>query len=482
VIEKIKMNPYLVEQEKYLSERSRHWNILGEKNKSSLGSYYRSKISGIYAHLIPANSRILELGVGDGTLLASLQPSLGVGVDFSKAQLSRGAAQNPQIIFIEGNANSFKLLEDKFDYIIISDLVNDAWDVQEILSHVNKLCDPSTRIIINFYNHFWNIPLFVARKLGFASPMMNQNWLTRQDMENLLEISSFQCMSVWGEIIFPLNIPIISNFINRYFAKLPFINKLCLANFIVSRPIMGRGEGLPSVSIIVPARNEEGNISEIVERVPKLGSQTEIIFVEGNSTDNTYEAIEKIISLGKQSNLKLIKQLGKGKGDAVRAGFDIAHGDILMILDADITVPPEDLPKFYALLASNKAEFVNGVRLVYPVEDKAMQFFNLIGNKFFSIAFSWLLNQPIRDTLCGTKVLWRHDYQRIAANRKIFGDFDPFGDFDLLFGAARLNLKILEVPIRYRARRYGETNISRWRHGWLLLKMVAFAARRIKFI
>src|SRR6185503_166522 len=173
---------------------------------------------------------------------------------------------------------------------------------------------------------------------------------------------------------------------------------------------------------------------------------------------------------------------GKGKGDAVRLGFEVAKGDILMILDADLTVAPRDLPRFFEAISAGKGEFINGVRLVYPMEEEAMRFFNLLGNKFFSWAFSWLLGQPIKDTLCGTKVIWRRDYMRVAANRSYFGDFDPFGDFDLLFGAAKLNLKILEVPIRYAARTYGETNIQRWRHGVLLLRMVLFAARRIKFI
>ena len=255
-----------------------------------------------------------------------------------------------------------------------------------------------------------------------------------------------------------------------------------MANFILARSLEKPVIKEPSVSVIVAARNESGHIDELMTRIPEMGGGTEIIFVEGNSTDDTYEAIEKSIAFYTDRNCKLLKQLGKGKGDAVRLGFDIAKGDILMILDADITVPPEDFPRFYELMASGSAEFVNGVRLVYPMNDNAMRFSNMLGNKFFSWVFSWLLGQNIRDTLCGTKVLWRSDYQRIARNRSYFGDFDPFGDFDLLFGAARLNLKMMEVPIRYRARRYGETNISRWRHGWLLLKMVAFAARRIKFI
>jgi glycosyltransferase involved in cell wall biosynthesis len=236
------------------------------------------------------------------------------------------------------------------------------------------------------------------------------------------------------------------------------------------------------VSVIVPARNEAGNIPAIFERVPELGRHTELIFVEGGSRDNTFEVINQAIADQPERDCQLRRQTGRGKGDAVRLGFEHAEGDVLIILDSDLTVPPEDLPRFIEVLTSGKADFANGSRLVYPMEREALRFFNLVGNKSFSLAFSWLLGQPIKDTLCGTKALWRRDYEAIAANRSYFGDFDPFGDFDLLFGASKLSMKIIDVPIRYRDRKYGETNIQRWKHGWLLLRMVIFAARRIKFI
>jgi glycosyltransferase involved in cell wall biosynthesis len=222
-------------------------------------------------------------------------------------------------------------------------------------------------------------------------------------------------------------------------------------------------------------------VAAIFDRVPKLGTWTELVFVEGHSKDNTYETIQQAIVEHPSHRCQLLRQRGTGKGDAIREGFQKANGDVLMILDADLTVPPEDLPRFYDALCSGKGDFINGVRLVYPMEKQAMQFANLVANKFFGLAFSWLLNQSIKDTLCGTKVLWRSDYGLISANRAYFGDFDPFGDFDLLFGAAKLNLKITDLPIHYRERRYGSTNIQRWSHGWLLLRMVVFAARRLKF-
>jgi glycosyltransferase involved in cell wall biosynthesis len=328
------------------------------------------------------------------------------------------------------------------------------------------------------------LPFRIIRKLGLAKPALFQNWLTVEDISGLLSLADFEVIRNWEEIVWPLRTPLIDSFLNRFCAKIWPFRWFDLTHVIIAKPCsdLSALPAKPKVSVIVPARNEAGNIAQIFSRVPEMGGGTELIFVEGNSTDNTYQMIEKAIADNPQRKSMLLSQSGKGKGDAVRLGFERAHGDILMILDADLTVPPEDLPRFYDVLSSGKAEFVNGVRLVYPMEKEAMRFFNLLGNKFFSLAFSWLLGQPIKDTLCGTKVLWKKDYERIASNRSYFGDFDPFGDFDLLFGAAKLNLKIREVPIRYRERTYGSTNISRWKHGWLLLKMVSFAALKIKFI
>ena len=256
-----------------------------------------------------------------------------------------------------------------------------------------------------------------------------------------------------------------------------------LTNFILARPMPKKSlnEKDLSISVIIPARNEEGNIKNIMNRVPNMGKGTEILFVEGHSNDNTFETIKKAIDDNPDRQCKLLKQAGYGKGDAVRIGFNHAKGDILMILDADMTVPPEDLPRFLDALIKGKGDFINGVRLVYPMENHAMRFWNLVGNKFFSLVFSYLIGQPVKDTLCGTKVLKKIDYDRIAKNRIYFGNFDPFGDFDLLFGAAKLNLKIVDLPVRYRDRTYGTTNIQRWKHGWILLRMVLLAARRLKF-
>jgi ubiquinone/menaquinone biosynthesis C-methylase UbiE len=465
---------------KYNKIRRSHWDNVAVKRSSwrSLGTSYHRRLQEIYGFFINPRQRVLEIGCGLGDLLAALQPVHGVGVDFSHEMIMRAQKNHPECEFHQMDAHDLSALEGEFDVVILSDIVNDLWDVQSVFDQVRKACLPHTRVIINFYSHFWQLPLEVAQNLNLATPMLRQNWLTLEDINNMLYLAGFETIRATQEILWPLPF---GGFADRYLVKLWPFNKFALSNFVVARPLP-QPVKQPSVSVVVAARNEAGNIKSIFERVPKMGSKTEIVFVEGHSRDNTYKTIEKEIQLHPSTPSLLFRQPGIGKADAVRLGFEKASGDILMILDADLTVPPEDLPRFYEAIVSGKGEFINGVRLVYPMEKEAMRTMNFIGNKLFSLAFSWLLGQPIKDTLCGTKVLWRKDYAEIAANRSYFGDFDPFGDYDLIFGAAKLNRKIVDLPIRYRDRTYGTTNISRWKHGLLLLRMVTFAARRIKFV
>jgi SAM-dependent methyltransferase len=472
-------------KQNYQQNRIDHWDSVARQldGWTGWGGTYHQRLTEVYKFLTAPDRRVLEIGCATGDLLAALEPALGVGVDFSAEMIQCATQRHPHLHFVQADAHSFKL-SGKFDIIILSDLVNDLWDVQAVFEQLEDICTPHTRIIINSYNRLWEPPLALVEKLGLAKPNLYQNWLTADDIAGLLNLADFEVIRQWPEVLWPLPSPGIEPFFNRVLAKLWPIKHLALTNFIVARP-RPRGDSPPvehSVSVIVPARNEAGNIPKIFARTPEMGLGTELVFVEGHSTDNTYEAIGQAISAHPERNCKLFRQPGKGKGDAVRLGFSQASGDILMILDADLTVPPEDLPRFYDALRSGKGEFINGVRLVYPMEKESMRFLNLLGNKFFSLSFSWLLGQPIKDTLCGTKVLWKSDYELISANRAYFGDFDPFGDFDLLFGAAKLDQKIIDLPIRYRERTYGSTNIQRWSHGWLLLKMVSFAAGRIKFI
>lgn len=465
---------------KYQQTRMACWDSNAKKRDTwrGMGFWYHRRINEIYKFLVNPNQRILEIGCGMGGLISHLKPSRGVGVDFSPEMIARAKQLHPEIEYHHLDAHDLSSLEGEFDIVILSDTVNDLWDVQRALEQVKKFCTPSTRLILNFYSHLWQLPLTLAQSLNLAAPMLSQNWLTLEDMDNMVRLAGFENIRASAEVLWPLPL---GGFADRFLVKLWPFRAFALSNFLIARltpqPIKER-----SVSVVVAARNEAGNIKSIFERLPRMGTRTELIFVEGHSRDNTYETIEKEMVLHPATPSLLFRQTGIGKADAVRLGFEKASGDILMILDADLTVPPEDLPRFYDAIVSGKGEFINGVRLVYPMEKEAMRTLNFIGNKLFSMAFSWILGQPIKDTLCGTKVMWREDYEKIAANRSYFGDFDPFGDFDLIFGAAKLNRKIIDLPIRYRDRTYGTTNISRWRHGMLLLGMVVFAARRIKFV
>ncbi len=475
--------------EQYRRERTAHWDAVARHRgrRSGLAGAYHRRLERVYRFLVPPGARVLEIGCGAGDLLAALAPAAGVGVDLSPEMVRLAAERHPGLRFLQADAHELPDLKglaegEPFDVVILSDLINDAWDVQRLLARLAPLTHRRTRVILNFYSRLWELPLAVGARLGLARPVLFQNWLTVADVKNLLRLAGFQPIRNWQEVLLPLPIPLLAPIANRFLARLWPFRHLCLSNFLVARPAPRPLPEEPVVTVVVPARNEEGNIANILARTPEMGAGTELLFVEGHSKDGTWAAIQREIAAHPERRARAFQQTGKGKGDAVRLGFAEASGDVLMILDADLTVPPEDLPRFYEVLRSGRGEFVNGVRLVYPMEKEAMRFANLLGNKFFSLAFSWLLGQPIKDTLCGTKVLRRPDYETLAANRAYFGDFDPFGDFDLLFGAARMSLEIVEVPVRYRERTYGETNIQRWSHGWLLLKMCAFAAGRIKFI
>ena len=452
---------------------------------------YRALLAHYYNLLIPADSSVLEIGCGSGELLSRIRATRRVGIDLAPAQIETARKRVPDAQFhvqagelLELNeadhATRTSVAHEKFDVIIISDTLNLAADVQRLFERLHSVSHPDTRLILNFQNTLWRPLLSVARALGLKSPQPQNSWLASSDVLNLLRLAGWVSVCRHARILVPFRALGVGTVINRWLA--PFLQWFCLTVFFVARREPATGGKALTVSVVIPARNEAGNIPAAVARTPELGAGTEIIFVEGHSRDHTWAEIQRVAAENPQRKIKILQQTGKGKGDAVRAGFAVATGDVLMILDADLTMPPEELPKFYDVIASGRAEFANGVRLVYPMDEKAMQFLNLCANKSFGLIFTWLLGQPVKDTLCGTKVLTRAHYNRIVENRAYFGDFDPFGDFDLLFGAARLNLKIADVPIRYRERTYGTTNIQRWRHGVLLLRMVWFAARKLKFV
>ena len=446
-------------------------------------AYYYKWLDRIYKFVVRPNSRVLHVGCECGDLLAAVEPSYGVGVDADPKAIELAKKRFGHLKFYTTDPHTLSLNE-KFDYVLICNSIGQWHDVQQVLENIRPLTDESTRIVITYYNYLWEWILRLGTFLKVRRPHSYQNWLPSQDIANLLNLSGFDVIHSDSYLTMPKYIPLLATFCNYFLSLLPGFRFFNLVDIVIARcsPTVRCDEDL-SVSVVVPCRNERGNIEDAIKRIPQMGRETEIIFVDGNSTDGTVEEIGRQIERHPQRKIYLIHQGGgEGKGDAVRKGFAAAGGDVLVIQDADLTAPPEDLPKFFRALRDGKGEFINGSRLIYPMERQAMRLLNLLGNKFFGTLFSWLLGQRFRDTLCGTKMICRKDYELIAANRSYFGEFDPFGDFDLIFGAVKQNLKVVEVPVTYRARTYGSTNISRFRHGWLLLKMSWIAFKKIKWL
>ena len=462
----------------HLDKVRAHFDADDSRLTSAARSYRRLLIH-YYNLLIPPDASILEIGCGEGTLLAGLTARRKTGVDLSEKQLERARHAVPDGEF-HCQAGELLDLDEKFDVIILSETLNASADVQQLLERLASVATAETRLILNFHNNLWRPIFALARWLGMRPEPPADSWLSSADVANLLEISRWETIKTSSRILWPLATPGVAPLFNRWVAPLVPFCAFTIFKVARLRPAAQRTDY--SVSVVVPARNEMGNIEDAVTRTPAMGTFTELIFVEGHSTDDTWAEIERVKAAYPDRRIKTLRQSGQGKGNAVRDAYAVAEGEVLMILDADLTMPPEELPKFYDAIASGEAEFANGSRLVYPMDAAAMRFLNMVANKFFGVAFSWLLGQQVKDTLCGTKVLRRSHYLKIAANRSYFGDFDPFGDFDLLFGADKLNLKIRDIPIRYRERTYGDTNINRWSHGALLFRMLGFAARKLKFI
>jgi SAM-dependent methyltransferase len=462
----------------YLDIISEHRDNWAKRSK-----YYHDEILKILQFLIPSRASILEIGCGTGDLLYGLSRNKVKGIDISPGMIKKATQKYPQIPFEVMDAETLDptRIDDRFDYIIMSDLIGYLTDVQKAFEECNKIMHDDSRIVINSYNYLWEPLLRWLEQLHLKMPQYRQNWLSMYDISNLAELSNMEVVKKGTAFLCPLKIPLFSWIFNKYLVRLPLIRHFGLIQYFVLKQ-MDLEPHEYSVSVVIPARNESGNIEQAILRTPEIGKYMEFVFVEGHSTDDTWQEINRVYEKYKETHrIKIMQQQGVGKGDAVRKGFQEASGEIVTILDADLTVSPEELPKFYNVISRRQADFANGCRLVYPIEKKAMRFLNVRGNKIFSILFTWLLDQPIKDTLCGTKMLLKSHYEKIAENRNYFGDFDPFGDYDLLFGASKLNLKIIEVPIRYKARTYGTTNIQRWSHGLLLVRMVFFALRKIKF-
>jgi hypothetical protein len=460
--------------------------ILEKARFRKLNRTYYEDLERLHTILVPTGLRVLEIGSGLGDLLASVKPGFGMGVEADTELCEASKLRFPDLNFLNQDPGtvtpeSIGVIE-PFDIIVLSNELNYIEDVQRLLAGLGSFSHPRTRLVLSFHNWLWQPILKAAESIGQRQVQPPESWLSPTDMANLLDLAGWEVLKQGRRCLLPRRVPGLTTIANRWLSQLPLLEHLGVTNWMVARPI-NEAVNRPSVSVIIPARNEAGNIESAIRRIPVMGKFTEVVFVEGHSSDSTWAQIQRVChEYTGPLRLSCHQQSGKGKANAVWLGFEKATADILMILDADLTVKPEDLPRFYEALASGRGEFVNGCRLVYPRSHKAMPQLNTAANRFFAGAFSWLLRQPLKDTLCGTKVLWKTDYNAIKAGQAYFGDFDPFGDFDLLFGAAKLNLKIVEVPIRYQERTYGASNIAHFREGLVLAAMCLYAAKKLRFL
>ncbi len=456
---------------KSVMDKYKVWKFFYRKNL-----YYHSYVTKILTHMISKRASVIEFGAKGGEILLGLKNKKKLGVNFPRDFPTN--VKGLKLI----NFEDIGRVDKSFDYIVLNHALSEVGDIQNFITKAKKLMHEDSVVIVLSFNYFWKGVFDIAARLNLKYPFpANPNWLEEADIKTLFNLEGMKRVSTEKHMLIPFYIPWVSNFINKYLSQIPLINNLCVTQVMVFRSATKRPES--AVSIVIPAKNEQGNIKNLLAKIPHLGKWTEVIFIEGHSNDETLTSIkQEITNYYGPIRSSYYTQTGVGKADAVRLGFKKAKGDILMILDADLTVRPGELTKFYQALTQGAGELVMGSRLIYPMEGDAMPTINFIGNKMFSVIFSFLLNQRIKDTLCGTKVLYKKHYEKIREQQGFFGNFDPFGDFDLIFGAKKTNLKILEIPVRYRARRYGSTNISRFSHGWLLIKMAYVAARKLKFI
>ena len=452
--------------------------------------YYYDTLQHLLQVIIPPGMRVLDIGCGSGHQLAALRPSLGVGVDLSQAMLDLATRQHPDLEVHHEPAEQLSLpayeVSDGaggFDFVTLINVVGELADVLEAFKRLRPLVRADSRIVIVFYNHLWEPLVAPAARLGLKLDNPTQNWLSLENLRGFLHLAGFEVVKVGARMPCPKYIPGVAELMNDVIGRMPLLQRLGFIHFLVARPVLShpRSPSAYSCTVVVPCKNEEGNVPAIPPRVPRMGSFTEIVFVDDRSDDATAERVREVIAANPDRPIKLIAGPGQGKGAAVRAGMAEASGDVLMILDADMTVMPEDLPAFFEAVTENRGEFINGTRMVYPLASDAMRTANILGNKAFAWLFSFLLEQRVTDTLCGTKVVMRHNYAKLLTARDYFGDIDRWGDYDWIFGAAKHNLKLVELPVHYVERVAGESKMTkRFRNGVVMLRMCWVALRKLK--
>jgi SAM-dependent methyltransferase len=462
----------------------------GREHWVARSRYYYATLQRLLRFIVPREQRVLDIGCGNGDQLAAVQPALGVGVDLSSSMVQLASSKYPAYEWHQQAGEELALPAYEvsrggggFDFIQMVNVVGELADVLESFKRLRPLVRPDTRLVVIYYNHLWEPLVGPAAKWGLKLNNPTQNWLSLEDLRGFLHLAGWEVVKVGARMPCPKYVPGLAELANDVFGRLPLFHRLGFIHFLVARPIMPMAQPAEqySCTVVVPCKNEAENVPAITPRVPRMGKFTEVIFVDDGSTDATAECVRHVIAANPDRPIKLVAGPGRGKGAAVRAGLEQASGDVLMILDADMTVMPEDLPAFFQAITENKGEFINGSRMVYPLSGDAMRTANILGNKAFAAVFTFLLEQRIRDTLCGTKVVMKHNYLKIQSARGYFGDIDQWGDYDWIFGAAKNNLKIVELPVHYVERVAGETKMTkRFRNGLIMLRMCWVAFRKLK--
>jgi hypothetical protein len=461
--------------------RRRHQeSVAHQRSKWILANkYFYGRIQRLLQFIVEPAKRVLELRCETGDSLACTKPAYGVGVEISDAMVACAQAEHPELRFLKSDPEDVELHE-TFDYILFNH-VFDTVDILPAFVRARAHSTADTELVVINYNQFWEPLLELATALHLRSRFVEPNWVSEYDIRGFLQLAGFRTVRQHRLLLFPKYVPVVSAFINEFLGRLPGLRRLCLMQVMVARPIVPPyQESDVSVSVIVPCRNEAGNIQAAVERIPEMGRHTEILFCDDKSTDGTADEVRRMQRLHPEKDIRLVDGPGICKAENVWTGFRAARGDVLIILDADLTVMPEELPFFFRALVQGHGGFVNGSRLVYPMQQLAMKFANILGNKFFSLLFSFLLDQRIKDTLCGTKVLWRKDWLRLEPYLGSWGIQDLWGDYELLFGASKLHLEIVEVPVHYQERIHGVTKMTKvFSNGWRMLRICWYAWLRL---
>lgn len=456
------------------AEIIRHFDSMAADYDAYLNknAYYHYQINSFIASVITPKSSVLEIGSATGALVSALANVQYLGIDFSPKMVEAAAGKFPGVKFLCSGLSGLRE-EKKYDFCVMSNLLDYLPDIWTELELLKKFMHQDSKLIITTSNPLWEPVLRMAAQFRLKTPDGPRNFITNNDIMNFLQLLDYEVIEYGYRIFLPKGIPAVSAVINKIIPLIPGFRNLCAMQFIIARvkPEKTMRKRL-SCSVIIPCHNEADTIENCLSRVPAIGSSTEVIVVDDGSSDATALKVRGFTST--HTKVRLISYpKNKGKGFAVKTGFDAATGDVLMILDADMAVEPEELPRFFELLEDGRAEFVNGTRMIYPRENESMKLLNFIGNKFFGIILSLIMGQRNTDTLCGTKALRKKHY----LNMKL-GDC-PWGDFDLLFGAAKLRLKMVELPVHYKKRFAGQSKMKPFKHGWQLLKMCGKGVREI---